>query len=286
MSTEQVTLEDFTVDMAKDALAKNNVNRALRKNKMMTYKRDMEEGRWNFCIDPVVFDEDGNLINGQHRLTAQVALGITMRWIVIRHVPRSAQNTMDAGAVRTAADTLHLAGEENAQLMAAVARLVNHLIKGTLAGAKYSASNEEILRCVQDNPVIRRSTEMASRSKGGMTPMPPSVLGAAHWMIRKSNTAAEADAFIYRVTTLTGEVEGSPVLALARRMNELKRNKVRVHARDLLALTIKAWNYDVQGKSAAKLAYHTRAEEFKMPNAMTRDSAFVERDVEDEEETP
>ena len=281
--TETVAIERFTVDSAKDALSKNVVNRSPRKGKVDQYKRDMEEGRWNFCIDPISFDEAGNLINGQHRMMAQIQANMEMNWIVVRKVAKEAQHTMDNQVPRSAGDTLHFAGEENSQLMAAVARLVNHIIKGTLAGARYTVSNEEILRCVQENPGIRRSTEMAARSKGGMTPIAPSVIGAAHWMIRQANTAADADAFIHRISTLTGEEEGSPVLALSRRINELKRAQVRVHARDLLALVIKAWNYDVQGKSAVKLSYYSKSGEFRTPVALTRENAMREQEYEEDE---
>lgn len=274
MTEESVSLEKFTVEDAKNALAKNVVNRPPRKLKIQQYASDMEEGRWNFCADPIVFDEEGNLINGQHRMHAQIKTNMAQNWVVIRKAPKETQNTMDAGVLRSAADTLHFAGEDNAQLMAAVARLVNHIKKGTLGGSRYNTGNEEILRVVQDNPGIRRSTEMAAKAKGGMTPIAPSVLGAAHWMIRQSNTAAEADTFLHRLSTLAGEEEGSPLLALSRRVNELKRNQVRVHARDLLTLVIKAWNYDVEGKSAAKLTYHTRGDTYRTPVAKTRNAAF------------
>jgi hypothetical protein len=263
----------FTPQMAKDALANNKGNRSLRKGKMEQYARLMESGDWvDRHPQSISFDKNGNLIDGQHRLTAQIQADKTITYLVVEEQDPEVQVSIDSGIIRNPRDALHFAGEENSQLMAAVARLV-HLYKiGALGGARYSnVSNQEILRTVRENPSIRRSTELAQQAKGGMTPIAPSVLGAAHWIIRQSNTSALADAFIYRVASLTGEPEGSPILALARRANEIKRARQRVHARDLLNLVIKAWNYDVEGKTTSKLSLYTRSGEYRHPVALSKE---------------
>ena len=206
MSEDNVTVEyvEWTPEEAGEALSHNEVNRRIRKMKVDQYTRDMAEDRWNFCDQAVTFNEQGHLINGQHRLTAQVKSGTKRQWIVVRKAPLEAQPTMDTGIARTAGDHFHFAGESNGALMAAVARLVTHVINGTLAKGRFTISTQEIADTVDAHPTIKRSTEMAMRSKGGMTPIAPSVLGTAHWMIRQANTAAEADAFLHRITTLSG----------------------------------------------------------------------------------
>jgi len=113
--------------------------------------------------------------------------------------------------------------------------------------------------------------ELASHSKGKtMTPIAPSVLGAAHWYIAQTNGYTEADAFIWRIITLTGEKDGSPVLALARRCNEIKRNQQKVQHRDFLAMTIKAWNLDAENKTAVKIATYSKTGQYQLPKVLKR----------------
>lgn len=278
----QVEFIEVTPQQAKDWLANNKVNRPARNMKIEQYARDMIEGRWNFTPDPITFDEEGLLINGQHRLNAQVKAGKTMSWVVVREAPEGTQNTMDSGVARSAADTLHLAGEDNAQLMAAIARMIRIIDLDLLGKKQPTMSSQEILETVQAHPSIRRATEVAQGTKAGMTPIAPSVLGAAWWMIRQSNSAAEADQFIHRVITLTGEHEGSPILALSRRANELKRAQQRVHKRDLLAMVIKAWNYDVKNKTTVRISLWSRSGQYETPVPLVRDRASTMAEGDDE----
>ena len=284
-ATPEIThdIEVWTPKMAEAALAKNTVNRPVRGGKVDQYARDMTAKKWNWS-DPIVFDTEGNLIQGQHRMHAQIKSGETITWMIVRNVDPSAQKTMDTGIIRSVSDQLHFMGETASQLMAAVLRIVHHIDKGTINAARYTVSNEEILSTLDKHPEVRHSTQIAMSSRGGMTPISPSVLGAAHWMISRVNGTAEADAFLHRIITLTSESEGSPVLALARRANEIKRNQMRVNYRDYLALVIKAWNYDAANKTVNKLNLYSKTGEFVLPAVDKRAIPLVDQDEDAEEE--
>src|SRR4249919_2348410 len=111
--------EKWTWQMAEEHLAKNTTNRHLRDGDVAKYARLMSEKLWGAptakqgfkaSAMPLVFDWDGNLIDGQHRLHAQVKSRTTQYWYVLRNVPPETQQIIDTGIYRTAADALKFAG--------------------------------------------------------------------------------------------------------------------------------------------------------------------------------
>ena len=60
--------------MARAWLDKNAANRKIRPSKVEAYKADMLAGRWRGGDGMLKLDHLGNVINGQHRLTAFLSL--------------------------------------------------------------------------------------------------------------------------------------------------------------------------------------------------------------------
>jgi hypothetical protein len=71
----------------------------------------IQRGEWQLTHQGIAFDEDGVLIDGQHRLAAIVKAGLTVRLTVAHGVRRTASTVMDTGRKRTGRDALALAGE-------------------------------------------------------------------------------------------------------------------------------------------------------------------------------
>jgi len=84
----------------------------------------IEGGRWQVTHQGIAIDEDGVVIDGQHRLMAIEQAGIPVEIMVTENVPRSAFTVIDVGAKRTTADSLHIAGFTSTAVLAAAARLV------------------------------------------------------------------------------------------------------------------------------------------------------------------
>jgi hypothetical protein len=190
---------------------------------------------------------------------------------VVRGLEPEAQETIDMGMPRNLSDILRFRGEERGQLLGATCKMVRQVIRDNMSTSRSDLSSTEILEILETNPEVRASVEIAWWSKGrSVATIQPSVLGTAHWMIARVNGIEEADAFITRVVTLQGEEEGSPVLALARRVNELKRVRARFNAKESLALVLKAWNYDAEGKHVLKLAYGRKGKDTQLPKVGKR----------------
>jgi hypothetical protein len=96
--------------MAQEWLEGNVDNRNLREPRVLGHSQVLQRGEWELTGDCLVFDEDGTLLNGQHRLSAVVVTGIPARFVILRGVPAKAQEVMDTGLSRTLGDQLQRRG--------------------------------------------------------------------------------------------------------------------------------------------------------------------------------
>ena len=76
--TKEITYKTINVtpSMAETWLEKNNNNRKLSSSVIKNYAEKMKKGHWNLTHQSIAFDKDGNLVDGQHRLSAVIISGI------------------------------------------------------------------------------------------------------------------------------------------------------------------------------------------------------------------
>lgn len=85
MASMTMNYELITPEKAKDFLATMVNNRNLSKATVKGYVTDMICGNWDEKVGSAIsFDEDGHLIDGQHRLAAICASGISLKMWVFR----------------------------------------------------------------------------------------------------------------------------------------------------------------------------------------------------------
>lgn len=119
ISTQRVKV---TPTMAAKWLARNHRNRTLSSKTVDQYAQDMEAGQWTFTGQALIFDSGGHLVDGQHRLTAQIKANVTLEWLVVVGVDVETRDFIDIGRPRTVGNQLQIKGTGNTGV-AAVARL-------------------------------------------------------------------------------------------------------------------------------------------------------------------
>ena len=63
------TIEKITPILAESYLERNQLgNRHVTMRRVRLYAQMMREGKWELNGEAIIFDEDGHLMNGQHRL--------------------------------------------------------------------------------------------------------------------------------------------------------------------------------------------------------------------------
>lgn len=102
--TEQVTPE-----MAAEWLKRNVVNRNIAMSRVNAYAEDMRSGNWQLNGEPIVFNESGELKDGQHRLMAVVKSGKMVAMAVVYDVSNDV-SLYDRGRNRSASDALKISG--------------------------------------------------------------------------------------------------------------------------------------------------------------------------------
>ena len=103
-------LERVTPDTAREWLQRINAQRRLKERTVAGYAADMRAGRWEEDITPIVFDENGDLVNGQHRLNAVIESNLEQSFWVRRGVTANSIFRMDQGAPRRTGDQLTIKG--------------------------------------------------------------------------------------------------------------------------------------------------------------------------------
>lgn len=119
-----------TPEMASSWLSYRNhpMNRPLSASVSGRYQADMEAGRWREGTpEGLIFDTDGWVVSGQHRLRAQANSGMTLNWWIFVNEPRDIFDHIDQGFRRTAA---HLIRDKYATQIAAGARHLAALTDG------------------------------------------------------------------------------------------------------------------------------------------------------------
>lgn len=101
----EMSYELITPEIAANLLETNIANRNISKGTVTAYVNDMISGNWDETVGVAIsIDEDGILRDGQHRLTAIVESGISIRMWVCRNV--SSDGIYDNNRKRSNSDQL------------------------------------------------------------------------------------------------------------------------------------------------------------------------------------
>ena len=73
---------NVTPSLAEEWLKSNSFNRKISKATVRRYADDMKAGNWNLNHQGIAFDNDGVLVDGQHRLVAVIESGETIKMMV------------------------------------------------------------------------------------------------------------------------------------------------------------------------------------------------------------
>ena len=108
----EVSVETITPELATQYLSRNVRNRSIRKQEVDAYAREIKRGNFVLTHQGIAFDDDGHLIDGQHRLMAIASAGIPVQMVVSRGLTPSALTVVDRGASRTIRDVVTFGGAE------------------------------------------------------------------------------------------------------------------------------------------------------------------------------
>lgn len=136
----RISVELITPEMAREYLFSQQTNRNINNVRVGDYTLRMSRGEWKVG-QPIIFDENDCLIDGQHRLKAVIKYGKPVEFSIMRGVPNSSKTVIDIGQQRTTSQIAKLSGIDKPYYLERQAILSNAFL-----GSQFKAKSKTIKR--------------------------------------------------------------------------------------------------------------------------------------------
>jgi hypothetical protein len=249
----------ITPEMAEAALARSAGNREVVLGQVRSYALDMTADDWKKTGEAIVFNERGELNDGQHRLWACYLSGQSFDCYVVVDAP-VVENLFayyDSGKNRSAADALHTAGlnglgRVHANAIQLLIRYENNTL-GPIKSIRFRKINtREVLAFAQKHPDYLHAVDRMF----GKFPETVRVIGdkgaaaAFAWLITRSYDDGVVDHFLRALGSGAMLNEDDPILALRTAlMIPAEDPAIKLKPRTRLALLTKAFMMSVAGQA-------------------------------------
>lgn len=242
-SEAQIVL--VTPEMASDWLSHRTYdrNRRISKSVVGKYLADMKNGRWKTIRQGLIFDTEGKIIDGQHRLSAVANGELTVAFWIYPNESRDTFAVLDQGLKRQVSQLL---GVPNSSVVAAGARYLAALSDQDLWGLPRfgRVTNPEVYGTVQDWPELSRyATKVQEVRLAAWITGAPHLAMLAQASRTEAGTPEKVDQWISGLITGDGLTQYDPRLQLRNRFIRSHQYMGVTRNRPLVyAFIAKAWN--------------------------------------------
>ena len=252
-------VKHITPDIAKFYLKYNVANRPLRKDIVELYSKQMKDGLWKVSNDAISFDEDGKLVNGQHRLHAVVDSNVACDFLVTSGLDRESFAVMDNGIIRTSGNVFYLQGIQYYRLSPSIIKR-KMILESNMAGEgggntkkgnaqilqEYNNHQEDYNKICKDAMILYdKSRLLTATDYGGYI---------AYLTFVKKHPYTLAHGFFKEFAEIEKATNDVVILLRQRLLND-KLSAVKMTRLSRVKLIIKAWNAYVTGKTVKLLKY-------------------------------
>lgn len=243
--------EKITPAVAEKYLATMTRNRKLRGRLVERYADAMRANLWKLTGEPIKFNTKGELIDGQHRLSAVILSGKTIECDVRRQLHPSVFMDLDTGGVRSPGDLLQVAGFNYTSHVASAIRQANSIlevesgvIKATSMGKKRVPPSILLEWAEEHQDELTEAIKMTITTDARVVCGPPSLFAALFFLFAQYNRKAAREFFGILIDGIGFEHDThDPVYMLRKQLLAFKGNKnIKRPSYYKAALVIKAWN--------------------------------------------
>lgn len=231
MKHTNVIIKDVTPEWAKETLEAHSksqesgqfIQRPISQKTVLKYAGDMLAGNWAFTGQGISFDEDGNLMDGQHRLAAVCKSGVTIKMVVVSNLPKEVNNRIktidmfDQGKVRNLAGQLSIEGFKYYGEVATTSRLLVLLCGATALRNPVSTAQGLVIAGMYKNHIYNLIDAMKIVGSIGKGKLRGHFL--APLTLLRCVMQDEADLFASEFAQMTNLKQGSPVLSFIKFMD-------------------------------------------------------------------
>ena len=245
--------------MAQKWLGKNNNIRKLKDPLVKRYAACMVAGDWDSNGESIKFNTDGELIDGQHRLTAIARCGESIRMVVVSGVKDDTY--IDDGGKRSLGDYMVRAGFKNVNVLIAASRLIiasNAGAWGTAQARNWQVSRRDhMLFCQENKECLDAAVSMSRPGQCAGIGGNSSILAAVLYLGSKNNNPAESSMAEWFSSRLIDGEDVTKTDAVWHARNTLIRNRnsksTRLSPNFHRALLAVSWNKTLTGDECRSL---------------------------------
>ena len=252
---ESITPADATKYLNKESMP---VNRKISQDWVEELARRMTSGQWNAAaFEPIHFDTNNHLINGQHRLRALTLADMTIEFLVVRNCSPDAIFNIDTGRGRNLGTFLELHGERDGKVLAGtIGMYANYLKTGyvqKVGGGRGRLTIKEGMDLLDEHPGLRESNQKGMKINRFVRG------GGSRWAVLdyifSSIDAEDTDGFFDHLVSGIDLQEGDPILALRKRLQDHALNPHTMQSREHSAIIIKTWNHYRAGTQIERVGW-------------------------------
>lgn len=244
----------------------NGENRLIIPKQLAYLTKVMANGEWEVTGETIIFDVTDALRNGRHRLTASVNSGTTIKFFAIFGVSAKAFELMDQTSRRSFSQVLQMRGEKNGvALQGAITQMSNMIRHGKVGNYGERLTLNEITQILESYPDLRDGCKFFKSWKSWPSP----AVGATLHTLFSCVSEKLCKEMFHGMSKLImpEEPRWSGPRGLMVRFDQIggggrTRQGTKWQQDAIAALTIKAWNFFVQGLPCRTLKWSKEKEEF------------------------
>lgn len=247
----------LTPARAAELLEHNKVNRPIRDSHVARLERQIVQGKWRFNGDTIKISDDGDVLDGQHRLWAVMGAKKPIETIVVEGIARDAFATIDTlSQARTGGDVLALNGASRYRNIAASA--LQWLIRyqrgaiDTFRDPKNRVENSDIEESFEAHPGIMQAVERCACLRSMIN---PAIIAFLYYILTNKNEAL-AERMVSTLEDPAGVSVSDPFFRF-RSYLTAARTKQRIPV-VTIALAIKSINAAYHGEKIQTLSWRNQ----------------------------
>ena len=256
-----VSLVYITPEIAQHYLTYNTKNRKHSERSIRFLVQQMEKGLFIENGESIVFDKNMHLTDGQHRLMAIIKSGKSYHIPVVKGVEIKSMATYDTGKNRSSADVLSINGyKQSTKLSALIKTIYKYVNKGSKT-AKTSTTNrietltnQQVLEYCNKNHnwLVNINNNINSiYNKSTFKVLTTTNLSLIAYMLGGKNPSDDVYTFIKHLCGLS-KTEGTATSYLYNKLINAKIKREPLNFYWILGMSIKAWNYYIDGNPSVK----------------------------------
>lgn len=279
--------EDVTPARARKDLETAQCGRKPSQKVIFNYTRDMKARHWALSGEPVIYDTDCVLRDGQQRFLAviQAAMELanegvisdpeefSVRMLVTYDMPKESFPFLNSGKPRSLADNWYMEGREYPVLLHAVTNRIAMWEAGHPMGNAYRPTAAEKIEVLERHPEAADAAEFA-RGWTVKPPVPSAGIAGFLWYLLGEKNAADRDFFMEGLRAgdgLSAADDTAPILLLRARLHgdfyDARTRGTSVKPSTQVYLCLRAWDAWRTKENIKKLQMPTRLTDksFKAP---------------------